>query len=1396
MPTLVSRRRPRRRRLIPWLLAVALLGGVAYSIHTTLRERDLVAVATSVRNGNPAFNIEKDPRGCIELLQPLLDRDPDHFEARMLRARAWADLKAWDFCVEDLEHAANTAADEKDLLRAMRQKLDFLILADRFDDAVAVGQQMVEIEPDLARQLQLGTAYYKGSLFAQRELLKYFALSLKDEEQLRRERRIDAFITNIWSTPDADGLLDTLLPDADPLLIAEVSELLMQARERFVLASEAFSVYPHYGGFDLPVAKAYVEILYRAGRVYEAVLESDIALREADLNYATEASFLEVQAEAAASVGHHAVAADRWQRCIELFSGADKYVPPRYIAGVYENRIEAGQWDWILSHAIQDSHDHGDNLMIGYGRAAALFATGDKAMAWSVLADPYARVSRGSLNVLGPSMREKPERRRNLMMLAYRIMDALGDASAGTALDDLLRQFPGDEEARRLRIGMVLERWPDDAARMEGATRDAFSLLAEDTRRRDDFLGWQDLADQLAVLRYGKDNTDRANEKVEAAVDWRRARASASFVAQQAGLRPKNAEAFSNVPVSLFWPEDPALSMRVVRQLTERNDLERARNECRKLVDTFPTVQMFRFLLGRLLVSEGRLEAAAAEFREILDHVPTDTEVLDYARRTDLALGRHEAASDLVNKMILEDPLGQGATAYGNRLLERGHALQARKLIERLLRWTELSSRSDVLILSARADMALGDVQRAEDTLATLANLYPDSLEVASLALEIGLEHEKPSLVAAAVATLDLIAGTLFPDQMRSVPQALLEHGLAEEVLQIFGEDVRFLPAAVPALRPVAQASKAMGDVDGADLLLSRLEGGSSLVQDHDALVDRFVLLALDGRVPEAAHRLRLTTVRPAQRGRVECCLLAGSALQGLHALNDATPGERLRELGFDDHVAERELQLFDALLRLTSNLRRLSDVLPATVVEAPETTHPLVARDIEAIVELARREPELAGELCEALILLVLMQDRPFWDSERRYICSRVLQLSPGLSLPSRLLARIYLEDDAPREAIEVLKPLLIDLEPDLDVLALFMEATQAHEKEEWGIGLALLLIEEGTAGVQLLLADTLRERGHPTEAIPYYLAERERQPEGTGPLAGLIGSYAALRKNDPMRQTIREALEAHPDDEALASICADALSGLFRAEGEALELLESITDRFPRLFAASEALARGLAGDPEAVASVLDPMAERMLSEPVPVGSEAAQRRSAVLVRAARTARMDDLPDLARRLNEMALRLEPGSITQYRELANLELEEGHLDIARRYYEVLSFADLSDKETSIILAKLLFSRLGRPIEAAEVIERTFTHSLPPDAVEIMAARAYLEGDPAAAISEFAAVVGSPLITDETLMSVALIAYASSQDDVARALLDLVMEHVGAESPLYPRARFLRQERL
>jgi tetratricopeptide (TPR) repeat protein len=1384
----MSRRRGWIRRKIPWVVAFALIGVTGYTLFQAMSERDLVRRASQLRIGDPEANQPPDPWSAIEVLDKLLDRKPRDSEALIEKSRAWAALRAWDNAVEVLDLAAESTDDLKTKIRATDMAMNLLAVARRFDDAFAMGDRLVALQPENPRNaLKLGHIYYRGSANSQGLATQRFVSpASKNMKGVVIEREIEAYVTEIWRTPDLDILVDELLPEADAVLRQDIADKLLTARTRFLKAYEILGGYREFGGWDPAVARAYAQSLYRVGRLYDAHIEAGMALREPSLNMNLMRDFTEVQALCSVAIGDYGTAADTYGRILDIFDQHQQVPPGVYVWWMYENRLEAGQFLWVLQNIEEHMRVYGKDVYMRYAHAVALAAAGRLDEARLELAEPFNAVALGGKNFQPLSLRPFPERRRQVAMTCYQLFEAAGDTRASQALDAVIALNPDDVEALRLRSDRYLEK-----GNPEGAALDAFDLLTKRRRDRSDFDRWMAASDALSVQRYSESLEERAVTKVNESERWYRNRGDADFQISQA-LRNTRLPlpTFGSVPNQLFTPTDPALTFAVVSELTARNDVIRARQELRKLTVAFPQVQEFRYRLGRLLVREGNFESAIEEFRSLLVDLPSDTEALDLATRTYRAIGRDREAADLINRMILEEPLQLGAVLYGQQLLDANRPEQAARLVERLVAWTGSEQNLDVLLLAGRAKLALEEFKDADSILNLVANLSPDSVGVALLGLELGLAKGQSVLVDAAIRSLMRLAPELFPDQMEQVANRLLEADLLEDLRRVFPPEVTALPSAQAALRAVAQADKALGFASAAEALLQ-------LQRDDDlALLDRFILAALQRRTAEEAKVLRLTPVLAEERDRVELCLLVSNALLGFPALFDQEPMQKLVDLGVDTVLDESGLQMLDALLRILPFMQRLDSVAPSGALTTATTTWPLAGGDVNQLLELANQDPDAAHAVAENLLFLVLMGGRDFWVRESRALAENALHQLPKLLLPTRTLARRAILEERSLDALQLLQPLL-DIEgatPELVDLDLFMQASRMQEHAEWGVVYALRMLDN--PGVRQLLGDKLSEWGHTAEANRLYYEIRSADPSDRDALAGLAVGLADARQYKRLADVIRTALDAHPDDEALRVICANSMSIVPSPSAAMLEIMERLWADFDDLPQVGEALARAHDGDPERIDEILKQMIDRISARTGSATPSDRQSESQALVRSATAARRWGLTQRARELSELALRITPGSVRLFNELAYLELEEGNLNTARRYLQVLSFTNVADREAAMALATLDFQQLGRPRRAADVVRRTFHGTLSPSAVEILAAEAYLLGHADDAIKQFHAISRSPLLSADTFLTVGRIAYSAGVDNIAVLLFKQVLLTTEEDDPRRARSRWLCEQRL
>lgn len=1383
--TLRRGRRSPIRRALPWLCVVAVLGLALAAGWRAFAQRNLVQVGQALRQGDIENGVLPDPVAALSVLEERLAEAPGDYEAWIECALAWQDLRSPEKAVECFKEAADCTPDLNRKVNAKVKAMLMLTSAERYEEAVTLAEEVVALQPDAPlRKLQLGMIHLQGSQLAQRSAAERLHMDPMDKRvvDVRREEAIESFVSDVWRERPLDELLDEVAPAADVVVRAEVQADLVAARDRFRAAYAALQPYPDWGEFDVSVARAYCQVLERAGQLYDAHIEAAMALREPHLPLGMVRDLLEVQAKCSIAIGDYGQAADRYGMILDAYvERAPDRMPYHLAWAEYALRIQAGQWDWILANIEADRPLFGNDPVLRWAYAAALAATGKRDEARVEIAEPYNAVAFGTKTFTSPSLKAYPDRRRDIAMLAFELYSEVDTLKpkAALALEALLAQVPDDQEALRLHVELSLA--TDD---LTGAQRDAFALIRRPARDHADYRLWMDVADRVSQRRHGMPLKSRAEFKV---AEYHRSSRDGTQAAvdefKLLGLQPSD-KLLPRISDPLYVVGDPALTLAIVDELVASGDLDQGLTELRKLVEEYPDAHELQFRLGLLLVRTGQYDLAAQKFEDLLERVPDDAETLDLAMRTNRALGRRQQAADLLDRMILGDPLGVGVSRHGQELIAQGRAAEAVRLVERIARWTKLGERPDVLILAARGQLAQGHIETAEGILTNLTNREGQTLPVALLALDVGMAKDHDGLIDQAVQAIRPLLPELLPDQMEEIAHRLWAAGRMADLAQLFPPEVTQLPSARPALRLVADALKTLGDFDRAELLLEQ-------VDDEDSLLDRFLLLGLLRRQDQLAHPLQLDPAAPAHLKDGPLCLLLAAALDGEPSLVDSRPGERLAALGVADHRPAAEVQLLDGLLRILPFLGRPDDVRPKGAADHPLQTWPDAGEDLAAVLELAKTDRPAARRLGRDLLFLVMLSGRDFWTREATALAYQVLAQSPGLSLPRRVLARSELAAGQPEDALRRLQPLLAHVPLSYDDLAQFLQACHEAGRNDWATATVLHFEHDVTA--LRMLGEDLERWGLPDQARSIYERVLKEAPDDLGAQRGLIRALAALGHGDLVLPVIVRARATFPDDKLLAADCAQALASMPTVPAAGEEQARAIELAFPDQFAATELLVRLDREAPDDMALVLESLIRRLDDGTIAVD---APDLPLALVRIARMARLAKLTEPARKLLRVALRAEPGSLLVYRELAQLELDQNELDTARRYLDLLTFVDVFDRDAGLTLAELHFQRLGQPDRAADVVRRTYPGSMPIEAAEILAAEAYLHGHIKEALNQFFNAAHSPLISAGTYLTVARIAYAGGQDDTARQLYDQVLQKLSPTDPRRPRAQWLRSERL
>src|SRR5262249_15566727 len=151
------------------------------------------------------------------------------------RARAWQDLHAWDNAIADLDAASEASDDVSAKITAKTMAMNLLATADDYDKAVEKGQEIVALQPDEpVHKLRLGAVYLKGSLSAQEDALKRLMdRTTKGLGDLKVEKKVEDWVTDLWSETPPDGLVSELAPEGDAVFRDQETASLVSARQRF-----------------------------------------------------------------------------------------------------------------------------------------------------------------------------------------------------------------------------------------------------------------------------------------------------------------------------------------------------------------------------------------------------------------------------------------------------------------------------------------------------------------------------------------------------------------------------------------------------------------------------------------------------------------------------------------------------------------------------------------------------------------------------------------------------------------------------------------------------------------------------------------------------------------------------------------------------------------------------------------------------------------------------------------------------------------------------------------------------------------------------------------------------------------------------------------------------------
>lgn len=277
----------------------------------------------------------------------------------------------------------------------------------------------------------------------------------------------------------------------------------------------------------------------------------------------------------------------------------------------------------------------------------------------------------------------------------------------------------------------------------------------------------------------------------------------------------------SPLPAAAAQGTAPPQLEAIVDKIT-RGDLSTAERELRRLLAQAESPRA-RSLLGRLLLRQGRLEAALVELRIVAARVPLERDLALWLAGEELGLG-NEAAAEVQLVSVLERYPSVRALLQLARLQgRRGQTEVAAETVHRALALAPHSE--EVLAAKARVSLAVDRPVPAIQALEALTRMHPTVAEhsyllgVASLqigdlagaieALERSLEFE-PDRALALVA----LGSTLSSQKRFEEAKSALLRGL------------RLDPGNVEALAALAEAEEGLGELENAEehatLALSR----------------------------------------------------------------------------------------------------------------------------------------------------------------------------------------------------------------------------------------------------------------------------------------------------------------------------------------------------------------------------------------------------------------------------------------------------------------------------------------------------------------------------------------------------------------------------------------------
>ena len=551
---------------------------------------------------------------------------------------------------------------------------------------------------------------------------------------------------------------------------------------------------------------------------------------------------------------------------------------------------------------------------------------------------------------------------------------------------------------------------------------------------------------------------------------------------------------------------------------TELGKLEGAARDIELATAQLPTFVGLSYARGRLLLAQGRAQAASLAFERYLGSMPGDGDALFHAALAANQLRNRQQALDYLDRLAgVEGASTRQLWLRAQTHMAAGdHGKAARLLAD------AAGPEGPVELVVARQE-ALTRLHRGDEALALIEQArraQPDSrgLAVAEAKLRFAAGQRK---AAETIARNLMDKDPNDVDALLILGEAALLRGEAELTLAVqlrhaatlAPRDIR-----LPTLRAeVLAANDAPGEACAALVDALRIDPGAKGVLGR---MQRLRCAAVDPELVQRAYR-EVLAAHPD----------AGRVLPGLPALTaDADEAEAgVERLATALAVTSEDIELRSALVDALLRLRR-PDAAREAVEATPDhqASHPLLLRArgvvaltrgedgvaLAALKDLAAAQPESA----EAGYLLAEARARAGDADAARYHLLEAWRRAPAHPLAAPVVARVFAADRAP----QVRRRLIDDLQrsaPDAPL-------------------------------IEPLQAQTLLDAGHADKAAEVYAAMRQRDPDNPRLFVRLVRTLVAAGQREPVIALAEPWMAQHPEHLVVALALADVHADLGHTE------------------------------------------------------------------------------------------------------------------------------------------------------------------------------------------------------------------------------------------------------